>query len=64
MAKHCPFCETKLVYRAIDADFDTITEKWWCPKCKELIEADEPGLRNRDTEKLAPDAGSTAHGGG
>ena len=50
MAKYCPFCETKLVYRAMSADFDNITEKWWCPKCKELIETDEPGLRNRDNK--------------
>lgn len=49
MTNHCPFCDSKLVYRDISADFDTVTEQWWCPQCKELIEADEPGLRNRDT---------------
>lgn len=47
----CPFCDSKLVYRDLSADFDTVTEQWWCPQCKELIEADEPGLRNRDAEK-------------
>jgi phage FluMu protein Com len=59
----CPWCDTKLVYRGINANFDTVTEKWWCPECKERIETIERGLRNTDdTQQPAHHMGDFPYG--